>query len=259
MRNKNKPYIPKRKFNPIIQAKKIEKLGGEIENHGHLIQAMSKSFDNHISHLGNFARHDIKNAIQNMDSILSTTSAEDCSIDVINALTACLDNIRDTVDNFAKLVPYSIKGTFVVRDLFIALLLLSRAEILKENVKLELEYSMQCNIQIDLPFQAVLQMINNLLINAIKSLENTSTKMITIKSFVKEKELSIIIQDNGQPILEENKLRIFDYGFSTTGGSGIGLFHAKYLCDQFGGTITMVPLSHEFTKQFHIQLPFNKQ
>ena len=60
---KKKKYIPNRKHNPIVIANKIETLTYKLDALDKTINALSKSHDNHISYLGNFARHDIKNAI----------------------------------------------------------------------------------------------------------------------------------------------------------------------------------------------------
>jgi signal transduction histidine kinase len=43
--------------------------------------------------------------------------------------------------------------------------------------------------------------------------------------------------DNGVGIEEENLKRIYDFGYTTTDGSGIGLYHVKEIVKSFGGTI----------------------
>jgi hypothetical protein len=86
---KKSKYTPKAKFNPIIQAKKIEYLSEELDRLGKAIEALSKSHDNHIAYLGNFARHDIKNAILSMDSILTETTPEDFNEERISIHYLC--------------------------------------------------------------------------------------------------------------------------------------------------------------------------
>lgn len=43
--------------------------------------------------------------------------------------------------------------------------------------------------------------------------------------------------DNGVGIEEENLKRIYDFGYTTTDGSGIGLYHVKEIVKSFGGSI----------------------
>ncbi len=42
--------------------------------------------------------------------------------------------------------------------------------------------------------------------------------------------MKIVISDNGRRIESKLKDEIFKYGYSTTKGRGIGLYHAKYVC-----------------------------
>jgi signal transduction histidine kinase len=54
-----------------------------------------------------------------------------------------------------------------------------------------------------------------------------------------ESQLEISFRDNGIGIPEEFRARIFDYGFTTTDGSGLGLTHVKELITKIGGTIRL--------------------
>jgi len=256
MKKRKKKYTPPKRYNPAVQANRLDKLSEQIELHRRNIEAISKSHDNHISYLGNFAKHDIKNAIQSMDSILTTTGIEEFDETKIGSLSTYLEVIRGTINNFSKLVPYSSNGKFKIDILFIAVELLSRTEIATNKIEFKLDFDRNLDTEIDLPFQSLLQMLNNLLINSIKSLEGENEKKIYLKAEVKDTELIIMISDNGKIIPSENQQRVFEYGFSTTGGSGIGLYHAKYLCDQFDGSISVsLTEKEELNKTFIIKLP----
>ncbi|MGF1636482.1 MAG: hypothetical protein ACFCUU_05370 [Cyclobacteriaceae bacterium] len=74
---KKKKFIPQKRLNPEILKKKLDKLESEIALHRKNIDAISKSHDNHITMLSNFAKHDIKNSVQSMDSIISSNSADE--------------------------------------------------------------------------------------------------------------------------------------------------------------------------------------
>ena len=123
------------------------------------------------------------------------------------------------------------------------------------KIKLVKELPKDIDIYLNLPFQSVLQMFNNLFINAIKSLENTKNPTIKLNAYVNNDFLTIEIIDNGLKIEDKNIEKIFDFGYSTTGGSGIGLYHAKYLCELFKGKIEIKPFVDEYNKAFLVHLP----
>lgn len=258
MKKRKKNYNTKTKFNPVVQATKIDKLSEKIEKLGKTIEAISKSHDNHISYLGNFARHDVKNAILSIDSILTVTSPEEFTEEKIGSFGVFLDVIRETMDNFAKLVPYSSNGKFKIETLFIAIELLTRADMQNNKVNLILKFERTSTYEFEFPFQSILQMVNNLIINSLKSLETTVDKKLILEGIVSDGLLKIRVSDNGLTILDVNKDKVFDYGFTTTGGSGIGLYHAKYLCEQLKGDICLdLQPEKDMTKTFCITLPIN--
>jgi signal transduction histidine kinase len=255
-KKRDKPYNANNKFNPAHQLRKLEKIEKQVAIHQRQIQAISHSHDIHISHLANFARHDIKNAVQNMDSIVATTALDEFNQSKIDSLNASLDTIRQTIDNFAKLVPYSTTGAFTLDVLLIAVELLARADMQRHDIEMTFSYVRQNPALISLPFQAVLQMMNNLVLNAIKALENNPAKKLLVEASIAEELFTIKIKDNGQAINMMDKEKIFEYGYSTSGGSGIGLYHAKYLTDHFKGRIS-VDLSPDetYSKVFIVTLP----
>jgi signal transduction histidine kinase len=256
MTKRNKKYNPTNKYNPVFQALKIEKLSENVDRFKKVLESLSKSNDNHISYLGNFARHDIKNAIQSMDSILTTNSPAEFNQDMIDSLAAHLNVIRSTMENFVKLVPYSTDGKFKIDALFTAAELLNRAEIQQVRIDLEFKFNRNTDFEIKLPFQSLLQMLNNLIVNSIKALDETEDKRILVEGNIDKESFYIRISDNGKHIPEEDKSKVFEYGYTTTGGSGIGLYHAQYLCELFGGTISLdLCPEKDFNKIFSVNLP----
>lgn len=255
---KRKKYIPDSKFNPVIQAKKTETLSLKISNLSKAIDALSKSYDTHISFLGNFARHDIKNSIQSMDSILSTNDATEITDEHLLSLKTNLKVIRETMDNFSQLVPYSQDERFTLKSLIIAVELLNRNTFHKSNITFVKDYPKETDAIFNLPFHAILQMLNNLIINAVKSLDQIENPQIKLLATIENEEFYLEISDNGKRIEEDCSEKIFEFGYSTTGGSGIGLFHAKYLCELFKGKIELTHRNDDFTKSFRIYLPVIK-
>ncbi len=260
MSKKKSKYVPQKKYNPVQQLMRLEKLKNRIDQFKNTIDALSQSNDNHISYLANFARHDIKNSIQSMDSVLSTNNSSEITNEHILSLKTNLKVIRETIDNFSKLVPYSEDEKFNFNVLINALELLNRATLHKRKIQFIKEIPYEIDIKFSLPFQAMLQMLNNLMINSIKSTENIELPelpIIKLEAIITDK-LEINLYDNGIKIEEKQKHKIFEYGYSTTGGSGIGLFHAKYLCDLFDGSINLIIIENDiFTKKFNLHLPIN--
>lgn len=257
--SREKKYIPNSKYNPVVQANKIDKLSQEIQRLGLALDALSRSHDNHITCLANFARHDIKNAILSMDSILTVTATDDFNAETKDSLEAYLEVIRNTIDNFARLVPFSHNGKFKLEDLIIGVELLTRADMQKQDVDFKLNFDRDSEYELEFPFQSILQMINNLVLNSLKSLEGVSgLKKVYLDASVENGKVKIEISDNGEPIVDNHRKRIFEYGFTTTGGSGIGLYHAKYICEQLNGEICLGLTAHQdATKTFSISLPMN--
>lgn len=73
------------------------------------------------------------------------------------------------------------------------------------------------------------------IINNSKKAGATELNIILIENENGKLQISFI--DNGTGIEEENIKRIYDFGFTTTDGSGIGLYHVKEIMKSMGGTI----------------------
>ncbi len=79
-------------------------------------------------------------------------------------------------------------------------------------------------------------LVDNLVSNARKAGATRVSFQINQKTV---KEIEIIVEDNGRgfdPETTEPK-RIFEKGYTTTDGSGLGLYHVAYMIDQMGGGI----------------------
>ncbi|MCG7883391.1 MAG: ATP-binding protein [Candidatus Thiodiazotropha taylori] len=86
----------------------------------------------------------------------------------------------------------------------------------------------------------VSMMVDNLLDNARKSRAKKVDIVIESKG---KKAVSIKVSDNGDGFSEtiENPDRVFEKGFTTTRGSGLGLYHVSEVVKGLGGTITAFP------------------
>ncbi|MBV1775075.1 ATP-binding protein [Burkholderiaceae bacterium DAT-1] len=95
-------------------------------------------------------------------------------------------------------------------------------------------------------------LIDNLVNNAEKAGASSVFFDITQPS---SKQIEITVTDDGRGldgrIMEPD--RVFEKGFSTTDGSGLGLYHVSYILDQMGGDIGLNP-SYENGTQFVMRI-----
>jgi signal transduction histidine kinase len=80
------------------------------------------------------------------------------------------------------------------------------------------------------------QLFYNFLDNSLKHGEKVTQIRL---SYTKEgDEMKLIYEDDGVGVPEANKSKLFDVGFTTGNGSGLGLFLIKKMMDVYGWTIT---------------------
>jgi len=109
----------------------------------------------------------------------------------------------------------------------------------KANVSIIANYSNDNDI-ITLGFEKdILRVINNILKNAIQSLDNTKEGKIVIDVEHDSKFIAIAITDNGKGIPNEMKSKIFHPYFTTkTSGTGLGLAIVKNIMNEIGGKVS---------------------
>lgn len=78
--------------------------------------------------------------------------------------------------------------------------------------------------------------LDNLLNNSLKAkAKNVSVNWMSINST----EIELHIKDDGIGIPDKNLDKVFDARFTTTNGSGLGLYHTKEVIEKLGGKITI--------------------
>lgn len=256
MAKRNKKYIPATKTNPILMSKKIDRITSELEKQKQLQDIRYSSLQNYFGKLTNFTSHDIKNAVQNMDSVVSTMDLANVTEIEVQALKTSLNAIRKSLDDFYKLSPDGRKIEFTMLELAKTIEILNKAAFVKEKIQYVFDYDKSNETIIHQPFHSIVQVLNNLIINAIKALENNvGVKKLIIKLEVIDEDIIIKICDNGCGIEEENREKIFEIYFSKTGGSGIGLAHAVFSLTPLNGSIKLNESNIEFNTIFEVKLP----
>lgn len=78
--------------------------------------------------------------------------------------------------------------------------------------------------------------LDNLLNNSLKAkAKNVSVNWMSLNST----EIELHIKDDGIGIPDKNLDKVFDARFTTTNGSGLGLYHTKEVIEKLGGKITI--------------------
>lgn len=223
------------------------------------IDATERAHSLHIAALSNFLGHDMKNSIQNMDAVLSAYKAEEITEQHLESLRAQLVMIREVMNNFSQLVPHGEHGVFKVNALIGATEALIRPTLGRYGVHFTKELLPDIDLRINYPFHSLLQVFTNLIINACCHLSGFARRNVLfgIKIDQENKKLLFSIYDTGAKTDDIELDKIFEYGYSTTNGSGIGLYHARYICDLLHGYIECTESDRpEFSKRFLITLPF---
>lgn len=94
---------------------------------------------------------------------------------------------------------------------------------------------------------------DNLISNARKTQHKVSEIVVTVIEASEEK-LVVSFSDDGVGIPKRNLSQLFEVGFSTTDGSGLGLHHIKEIMSEMGGEIAVVAgrkQGAEFILTFH--------
>ena len=248
-----KTEIDQQKKNGIQRQKDLE---GFKKN----LDALSKIHADHLSLLSNFARHDLKNYTHSIDGIVSTCNADDITNEQLDSIRLNIQFIRNTLDDFARLAVHDEGSKCEFEDLVIAIRIINRTSFAETDISFEVNNNV--DVTFNIPFTIMFQLLNNLIVNSIKAfgVYDNVKRIIELKAYVDCERLIIEVSDNGIQIEETDKKFLFDYGFSKTDGTGIGLYHAKHLCDTLHGSIVYVDKPEsELNKCFIITLPIAKE
>ncbi|MEO9479923.1 MAG: sensor histidine kinase [Maribacter dokdonensis] len=83
--------------------------------------------------------------------------------------------------------------------------------------------------------------------NLINNSKKAKAKMIEIELLKSNDKLLFYFKDNGIGIPKSNYKKVFDFGYTTTGGSGLGLTHIKETLDKIGASIKLIESDEKLT------------
>jgi signal transduction histidine kinase len=110
--------------------------------------------------------------------------------------------------------------------------------LMMNNQSLKISANRPKGILFDSSFRPIeiIIILDNILSNSIKA---KAKKVNIIWKSISNSEIELHITDDGIGIPDKNINRIFEPRFTTTNGSGLGLYHTKEVVEKMGGTITV--------------------
>lgn len=255
--SKRKSYQPPKIANPAVFGNRLKVLEERLNKHKQLLDSVIKSYNSHMDHLANFARHDMGNAIQNISATIRVNKSS-LSPEVFEALRESVKNLESTLNNLGELIHFSPNKSFTLPELMKATEIFVRHSLRSEKIEIKCLFDNKETTEISQPFQTLLQLLHNLILNAQKALKGEQEeKFIVIESNIEDDVCVIKVKDNGIGIPNEILPFIFNFGFTTTSGSGIGLFHARSLLSEIGGSISVERFVDGFSTIFIVKFPIH--
>ncbi len=192
--------------------------------------------------------HEIRNPLTpmklNVQYLQKVYSAKDPSFDEkFKSVSRSLINQIDTMNevagmfsDFSKMkIPIDEKANLTEAITSTAVLFRKSYKI---NITIESE---QDSMKVQTSMQDLLRIFNNLMKNAVQSMENTPDKNIRIQIMQRQEYAEVRVTDNGKGIDEGDKEHIFQPYFTTKSkGTGLGLAIVKNLMTEMGGEIIFV-------------------
>jgi len=108
---------------------------------------------------------------------------------------------------------------------------------------------------IRIPEKELITILDNLLSNAVRAMEGSEKKKLTISVVVSKYTISIGIADTGCGIEPELVSTIFRLGATTKKKGGTGLFYVKKAVERFGGTVDVQSEGSGKGAEFVVSIP----
>lgn len=146
----------------------------------------------------------------------------------------------NSIANFVTKANFNLKATEIERDVVEFMVGYLNEIYIAEDRIIDSELSIEVKTHGDFEFVKEIRPleITTLIDNLISNSEKAGASKISFSFSKKQDALHIEISDNGiKGIEKENLQRIFELGYTTTNGSGIGLYQAKDIVEKLNGDI----------------------
>jgi len=180
----------------------------------------------------------------------------------IHNISECIGHIKNIIGTQESVSnTCSIKEKVVVSETLDSAIKFFYSNVTKSNITINKHYQEDMQILVDK--SKLMQILVNLIKNAIDSVSldtKQPTKEINISIVNSSNMLTIIIQDNGLGIDQENINKIFSFGFTTkTDGHGFGLHNSALKAKEMGGSLQAKSDGIGCGATFTLTLPYNPE
>ncbi|WP_129410125.1 sensor histidine kinase [Marinitoga lauensis] len=201
---------------------------------------------------GRIAAHEIRNPLNSMYLNLQYLKMEFGDNKKIEEISDLIIEQIKTIDTIvdelsSRAIIESEDKEININSVISQILNLLKYKILENSI--EVDFDSKENILLRVNSQRLNQLFYNIINNAVEELENKEgNKKIKIDVLKKDKNIVVIISDNGKGIPEEYKDNLFVKPFTTKKyGNGIGLFIVHSIVKELNGDIK-IESSKEGTK-----------
>ena len=257
-------------------AKRNDEIGDLGRNFNHMMQQLRESRKEietlhrtqmsraeHLATLGELATglaHEIRNPLAGIAGVIEiisrdlpeTSPARAMVKDVrleINQINRILTDLLETARPHPPLMMRSNLNTTVEHAVMLA-----RQQVLSQPIKIELQQAPDL-AEVEHDSDQIHQLLLNLLLNAVQSIEGAGTVRVEIGS--RGGFSCVTVNDTGRGIPEERLPQIFRPFFTTRGnGTGLGLSLARRIVDEHHGHIRVTSVVGEGST-FEVLLPFS--
>ena len=194
----------------------------------HLVKTNALSIRNYVKTLG--------------DKIGISTHRE------LGAISVSADKILSAL-KYSALATFNIEDEYIVEDLFAFCKEYLEKVLAKQYYSINIVVDIVGEYRVRFSPQYVTLLLDNFLSNSDKSHATT----IRISMIIQNESHSIIFADDGDGFVNCDMDRIFEFGFSNTGGTGIGLYNITRVVQKMRGTISAeenTPKGAKFTITF---------
>ncbi len=178
----------------------------------------------------------------------------------IKTHTAYMSDIITTVKGQASQLSTSNYESFSVYDLSKRVDILMKHELKHANLDLQITIECDPTLKINGDINSLIQVINNLIGNAIQAYNGTPGKEILFNIYSDEKNVFFKVVDEGCGISDEIKDKLFKEMYTSKGknGTGLGLYMSySTIKGKFNGDITFESTVGKGST-FTVQIPMNQ-
>lgn len=199
-----------------LDKEQLINLQHHIGLYAHDIEGSLISFKREIADKENISQNEILSLLDK----LTLSNKKILAINKLATKSNFLSDSEEIEEDLVSFIDEYLTNIFALED--------------NKKIDIKIEYSDIEYRTLFSPFEFTI-ILDNILQNA-KKVNRPKKVLISIKMQIKTNNFQIIISDNGKGLSSniDNSNEIFTQGFTTTNGSGLGLYHVKEILAKYG-------------------------